>query len=212
MLILIMVIIMSIYNIGTRTIIVLVFLFILTKLMGKKQLNEASILDYIIGITIGSIAADISLDIEKNILAGLLSLSLYAIISVITSKLSINNNKVNKIINGNYVYLIKNGKILQDNLKKEGITILELQSSARGKNIYDISKVKDAILETSGIINFNLNNDIPINIIVDGKVQEDNLKTINKDYKWLKQNLNTNIENIILMTIDKKNKVSTISK
>ena len=61
-------------NIAGRTIVVIIILFFLTKLLGKKQISQLSLFDYIVGITIGSIAADISLDIEKDFISGLLSL------------------------------------------------------------------------------------------------------------------------------------------
>ena len=73
------------FNICFRTILVLIILFFITKMMGKKQISELNFFDYVVGITIGSIAADISLDIEKNMIAGIAALFIYGFISYIIS-------------------------------------------------------------------------------------------------------------------------------
>ena len=70
-------------NICFRTILVLIILFFITKMLGKKQISQLNFFDYIVGITIGSIAADISLDIEKGMLAGIASLLIYVLILVL---------------------------------------------------------------------------------------------------------------------------------
>ncbi|UKI27252.1 MAG: hypothetical protein L6V91_00870 [Bacilli bacterium] len=76
-------------NICFRTILVLIILFFITKMMGKKQISELNFFDYVVGITIGSIAADISLDIEKDMIAGIAALFIYGFISYIISFVSI---------------------------------------------------------------------------------------------------------------------------
>ena len=71
----------NVFCICFRTLLVLVILFFVTKLLGKKQVSQLSLFDYVVGITIGSIAADISLDLEKDLIAGIVSLLLYGIIA-----------------------------------------------------------------------------------------------------------------------------------
>ena len=137
-----------------RTILVLVILFILTKVMGKKQVSQMNVYDYLIGITIGSIAADISLDIEKNIIAGISSLIVYGLSSVLVTYLSLKSILFRKILIGTPTILIDNGKIIEKNLKKEGIDINDLLESARENNYFDLSYINYAILEASGNISF----------------------------------------------------------
>lgn len=190
-----------------RTVLVLIVLFIYTKLMGKKQLGQMNIYDYLVGITIGSIAADISLDIERNLLAGILSLSIYALSSVLVTFLSLKMLGFRKVFFGSPTILIDKGKIIVNNLKKEGIDINSLEEEARLNGFFEIDKIDYAILETNGQISFLANvkdlyvtngdmnislkeNELDINLIQDGRVLYDNLKYVNKTVKWLDKKIN----------------------
>ena len=206
-----------------RTILVLVILFILTKVMGKKQVSQMNVYDYLIGITIGSIAADISLDIEKNIIAGISSLIVYGLSSVLVTYLSLKSILFRKILIGTPTILIDNGKIIEKNLKKEGIDINDLLESARENNYFDLSYIMYAILEASGNISFmpkskydvvtkedlkvkSTDKGLCANIIIDSKLMIDNLENMNKDEKWLKKELKKkgykDYSSILLLTLD----------
>ena len=192
-----------------RTILVLIILFGMTKLMGKKQLSQMNLYDYLIGITIGSVAADISLDIEKNFVAGIVSLGIYCIFNVIVTYFSLKNLKFRKLFCGNPTILVDKGTILVDNLKKEGIDIDSFSEEARLNGFFDLKKIRYAILETNGQISFltkieddyvtNSNmrikleeNELGINLIQDGIVMNDNLLYIKKDKGWLDKVLKKN--------------------
>ena len=95
-----------------RTIATLVILFILIKIIGKNQLSQMNFYDYITGITIGSIVADISLDIEKNFIAGVLSLIIYGVISLLISKICQKSIKSRIFFNGRATTLIDKGKLV----------------------------------------------------------------------------------------------------
>ena len=101
----------EITNVILRTFLVLVLIFILFKLMGKKQVSQMSMFDYITGITIGSVAADISLDIEKNVISGIVCLIIYCIIDILLSYLSLKSVKLRNFFEGKETPLIINGKI-----------------------------------------------------------------------------------------------------
>ena len=216
-----------------RTILVLTILFILTKLMGKKQVSQMNIFDYTIGITIGSIAADISLDLDKNLTSGIVCLVLYGLFSILIAFLTLKNISIRRFFNGVPTILINNGKIIEKNLFREGIDINDLQEEARQNSYFDLSKIKYAILETSGKISFLpyskydliTKEDMKIkvkdeellsNIIIDTKLLENNLKYYNKDKEWLDKELNRqgykDYKNILLATIDKNNKVIIYKK
>ena len=192
--------------VALRSILVLIILFILTKLMGKKQVSQMNIYDYLIGITIGSIAADISLDLNHDLIAGIASLSIYTLSGVLVTYFSLKNLKIRKIFSGSPTFLIEKGNILTNNLKKEGIDINSLEEEARLKGYFDLSKINYAILETSGQISFlpeikndyvtnenmNINlkeNNLNINLIQDGEIIQDNLTHINKTVKWLEKKI-----------------------
>ena len=216
-----------------RTILVLTILFILTKLMGKKQVSQMNIFDYTIGITIGSIAADISLDLDKNLTSGIVCLVLYGLFSILIAFLTLKNISIRRFFNGVPTILINNGKIIEKNLFRERIDINDLQEEARQNSYFDLSKIKYAILETSGKISFLpyskydliTKEDMKIkvkdeellsNIIIDTKLLENNLKYYNKDKEWLDKELNRqgykDYKNILLATIDKNNKVIIYKK
>lgn len=216
-----------------RTILVLIVLFILTKCMGKKQVGQMNVYDYLIGITIGSIAADISLDIEKDLIAGLTSLVIFGISAVLVTYLTLKNIKFRRIFTGVPAILIEKGKIIEKNLHKEGIDINDLQEEARQSGYFDLNKVNYAILETSGRISFlpksseevvtkkdmNIKTKDDVlcaNIIIDGILLENNLSNMNKDKKWLDKELSKkgyrNYANILLLTLDNNNKISIYNK
>lgn len=216
-----------------RSILVLVILFFLTKCMGKKQVSQMNIYDYIIGITIGSIAADISLDIEKDAIVGIVSLAIYSLSGVLVTYLTLKNIRFRRIFSGVPTILIENGKILSKNLLKEGIDINDLQEEARQSGYFDLSKVNYAILETTGKISFLAKaseepvtrKDMKIkvkdeslcaNIIIDGTLLEDNLKNMKKDQQWLEKELKNrgykDYANILLFTLDSSGSIVIYDK
>ena len=206
-----------------RTFLVLIILFLITKCMGKKQVSQMNIYDYLIGITIGSVAADISLDLEKDIIAGIISLIIFGLSGVLVTYLTLKNIGFRRIFTGTPTILIDKGKIIEKNLSKEGIDINNLQEEARQQGYFDLSKINYAILETNGKISFlakslhevvtrkDMNikaKDEPLcaNIIIDSTLLENNLTYMNKDKKWLDKELNKkgykDYNNILLLTLN----------
>ena len=222
----------EIINVILRTFLVLILIFILFKLMGKKQVSQMSMFDYITGITIGSIVADISLDIEKNILSGIICLLIYCIVDIILSYLSLKSVKLRNLFEGKEEPLIVNGKINKENMAKNKITINILQTEARLMGYFNLDEINTAILEPSGMISFepkekekpatkkdmgvsSKDKGLVYNLIIDGKILEDNLKHVKKTEKWLKQQLKVQgkkLEEILLLTIDSEEKINIYSK
>lgn len=222
----------DIIEIIIRTISILIILFFLFKIMGKKQVSQMSMFDYITGITIGSIVADISLDIEKNIIAGLICLLIYCLTDIILANLSLKSIKLRNFFNGKEVILIENGKINRNNMKKNQITINILETEARVNGYFNLKEINNAILEPNGKISFeakeenkpttkkdlNLkvnNHPIVYNIIIDGEIVEDNLKHINKTTKWIQHELKVRgkkQEEILLLTYDTNNQIIIYNK
>lgn len=193
--------------------------------MGKKQISQMNLYDYIIGITMGSIAADISLDIEKNIIAGVTSLVIYGLSSILVTFLTLKSITLRKIINGMPTLLIDEGKIIYNNLRKEGIDINDLEELARQKGYFNLEKINYAILESSGKISFLAKNNIAkekidsylqINIIIDGTIIEENLKIMKKDNLWveniIKKNGYNGVWEILLLTLDKAGNITIFPK
>ena len=219
-------------NIIFRTIFILILLFFLFKIMGKKQVSQMSMFDYITGITIGSIVADISLDIDKNLTSGIICLLIYCFVDILISYLSLKNIKLRDFFNGKEVILIENGVLNRKNMGKNKITINILETEARVSGYFNLKDINNAILEPNGKISFepkenlkpSTKKDINLtpqdkslvyNIIIDGEIIYANLKHINKTEKWLNHQLKVlgkKKENILLLTIDKDDKIEIYSK
>lgn len=223
----------ELYSVILRTIIMLVILFILTKIMGKKQVSQMNIYDYLIGITIGSVAADISLDIKKDLVAGIVALIIYGLSGVLVTYLTLKSIKLRRLIMGTPTILINDGKIIEKNLRKEGIDTNDLQEEARQAGYFDLSKVNYAVLEVSGKISFLAKASAEVitrkdmnikakdeglcaNIIIDGILLENNLDYMSKDKKWLDKELKKkgyqNYSSILLLTLDNNNKIVIYDK
>lgn len=189
-------------DVALRTVISAVVLFIMTKFMGKKQISQLSIFDYIVGITVGSIAAAMAVDQETEYADALLSLVLYAALSVLISRLSLKSYKARLFLNGAPTVLVQNGTVLRSNLRKAKLNIHDFLEECRVNGYFDISDIAVAVMETGGHISilpksskrpltasdFNLP-DIPqglcANLIVDGKIMPHVLRALHKDEPWL---------------------------
>ena len=222
----------EITNVILRTFLVLVLIFILFKLMGKKQVSQMSMFDYITGITIGSIAADISLDIEKNILSGIICLVIYCLTDILLSYLSLKSVLLRNFFEGKEVPLIINGKINRENMAKNKITINILQTEARLMGYFNLDEINNAILEPSGMISFEpkekskpttkkdmgistSNKGLVYNLIIDGKILKDNLIHAKKTETWIKHELKVQgkkQKDILLLTIDGEEKINIYPK
>ena len=214
------------------SIVSLAVLFIITKVIGFRQISEMSFFDYVIGITIGSIAAEMSTNIDLEWWKGITAMAVYGIIGVILSLLSQKSLTARKIISGKPIILIEKGKISKKNMKKARIELDDLLSSARGNGYFNLSDIDYAIMETTGKISFqpvgqkrNLNpkdfNFAPqneglyINIIMDGNIIDDNLSVAGITKKELGNMLKARgerVEDIILGTIDSNKQLSIFQK
>lgn len=219
-------------NVSGRTIILIILMFFLFKLIGKKQISQISLFDYIVGITIGSVVADISLDIEKSMLSGIIVLLLYGLISKLISFINLKSVHFRQIFNGREDVIIKDGKIIRENLSKNMVTIDDLVSEARVAGYFCLDDINTAIIEANGRFSFELkekekptskkdigmnskNSGLVYNLIIDGKVIKENLKYASVNMKWLNQQLNVlgkKSNDILLFTISEDSKFKVFYK
>ncbi len=211
----------------------IIALFILTKLMGYRQMSQMSMFDYINGITIGSIAAEMSTSLDKNFVQPLVAMTVYAIAALFLSWISTKSIKARGIIEGNPVILLNDGKIYEKNLRKAKIDVSEFLVQCRVNGYFDISKLETAVLEGNGKISFlpksterpATPNDMKLtpsqehlvsNVIIDGKVFYKNLAHTGNDLKWLKNQIEKQgakeIEDILLATCDTENTLTIFYK
>lgn len=210
----------------------LAVLFIITKIMGFRQISEMSFFDYVIGITIGSIAAEMATNIDLEWWKGILAMVVYGVVGVLLSVITQKSIKARKFISGKPIIIIERGKISKEGMRKARIEIDDLLTSARVNGYFNLSDIDYAIMETTGKISFQpvaqkreLNpkdfNFAPereglyINVIMDGHVIEDNLSVAGITKKELENMLKAKgdkLENIFLGTIDINKQLTTYLK
>ena len=198
-------------SVTLKTLLSIVVLFFLTKLMGNKQISQLSFFDYVVGITIGSIGADLATS-SNPIHFSLIALILYAIVSVLISLFAIKSIKAKKFFTGKPIYLIKDGKILYENLSKAKVDITELIAEGRNQGQFDVTKITYAVMETNGRFSFfsDTAENFPINIILDGVIMENNLSLLKKDKTWLIKLLTDNGVNYKKLLLATKSKEQLI--
>lgn len=201
----------------------IVSLFILTKLMGDREISELSMFDYITSITIGSIAAEMATSLEGDFLKPLTAMIVYAVVSLLISYLTCKSIKLRRFFEGRTLLLYQNGQIYEENLLRAKIDVNEFLSMCRTSGYFDLNEIHTVIMETNGKLSIipnaqnrpatpsdlNLNpqqNKMLANIIIDGKILKENLKATGKDEIWLKKQLSSqgafDIKEVILANYD----------
>ena len=215
------------------TVVSFVILFSLSKLMGARTISNMSMLDYINGIAIGSIAAQLSIAEGKEIIYNIIALILYGLLTYLSEILSARYKRCRNILVGPPIILIEKKKIYFKNFKKANMEMEEFQSALRVLGYFDLSKVETAILEPTGQISvIPVAEEKPVvamdlelrpeqeemlaNIILDGDICQDNLKRMGKDEKWLEKEIARykikNRSDIFLATLDSNDKISFYTK
>lgn len=219
----------GIMNISLRSIVSVCVLFALTRLMGKKQISQLSFFDYVVGITIGSIAANFAIDPEMPYEYAIISLVIYALFPIVVSFITLNTMAGRRILGGTPTILIQNGKLIEKNLKKSKYNVNDILEECRMKGAFSISDVEFAILETSGQVSVLLkarkqpltpeNMNIKVSgkglsaeLIIDGKIMHEHLALVKHDEKWLLEELNKmNIDSpkeVLLASLDSDGKIN----
>jgi len=142
-----------------RSIMSFLLLLFMTRIMGKKQISQLTFFDYCVGITIGSIAATMSVDQNVKIANGLVALIIWGVFPLILAYVSLKSMRFTKMVDGKPTIMIQNGKVLEKNMKKNLFTIDELMLSLRDKGAFKVSDVEMAVLETNGKLSVLLKTD-----------------------------------------------------
>ncbi|MDT3698040.1 MAG: DUF421 domain-containing protein [Thermincola sp.] len=205
-----------------RTVLAIGVLFIFTKILGKRQIAQLSFFEYITGITIGSIAAYISLDLNATWYHGVVALFVWSAVVYGLEYISIKSKIARDIIDGKGVVLVKEGKVLEDNLTKAHITADELLEQLRQKNAFKFADVEFAVLEADGKLSVLMHKENqpltpkhlgikvgpeqePQTVIIDGVIMDEPLATLGLNRGWLNTELNkigVTVENVFLGQVD----------
>lgn len=211
----------------------IVVLFILSKVMGRKQVSQLNVFDYIIGISIGSIAAEMTLNNEIDFFEGVFAISIYAVFAYLITLLTNKSIIARRLLIGCPTVLIEDGKLNYKALKKSKLDLNDFLQEARIQGYFNLSEIEFAIMEANGQVSFLPKSNVqPVkrkdiklktsyeglccNAIIDGKIMINNLKEIGKNEEWLLTRLKNNhykdINSLALVILDSKEKMTVYEK
>lgn len=217
------------YPVLFRSLISLLTLFIVAKIIGKKQISELSLFDYVIGISIGNFAAEMTINLDSPEFDGILAVFIFGAVAYLVSYLSMKSIFIRRYFMGTPTIIVQEGQIIKKNMKKVRMDVNDLLEEARIKGYFDLSELQYGIMEANGEMSFlpypkykpvtiqDIDKTLPIgslfaNIIIDGKIMKENLKLMGKEEKWLEQQLKvkgyTDKKKILLCTLDSSDKIT----
>ncbi len=187
-------------------------LFVFSKLLGKKQIAQLDFVDYAIGISMGSIAADMAFDVDEPWYHFVIAMAVFFVLDMLISFIGRKGPFLKRILKGKPLVVIYEGKLNYENLKKSKLDVNDLLALCREKGYFDLKQVAYALFETSGELSVMpigeerpaVTKDLPIEIqraalpnylVIDGRVSDSGLSEINKDREWLYSQLSVNSEN-----------------
>jgi len=181
-------------------------LLIYARILGKQQVAQLTFFEYVTGITIGSIASEMSVDLTSKVLPHALGLFIWFALPLALQYLTAKSRLIGKIVNGEPVVVIQNGKLLDKNMRLTRYRVDDLLEQLRSKNVFDLGKVEFALLESNGGLSVLLKSQhqpvtpadlgiatqydgLPTELIVDGEVQLQNLEDVGLSLEWLSREL-----------------------
>ena len=174
------------------------------KFMGKRELGELGLVDFVISTVLSQIIAISIENYKEPLLFTLAPLILLVFLQVFLAYLSLKNKKIRTFLDGSESLIINKGKINKQEMRKQRYSLDDLLSQLRNKDIRSIDEVDYAVLETGGKLSVFKKDDkertvFPLPLIVDGEIEYKNLGYIRKDEVWLKDILkekNTKLEDV----------------
>lgn len=223
---------MEFLQIVLLTVVSFIVLFVMTKIMGFRAISELSFLDYVVGITIGSVAAEMSTNIDIEWWKGVTAMAIYALFAVLSAYLSQKSARARRFLSGEPIIIINNGNIDKKAMKKAKIEINDLLTSARTQGYFDLADIDYAIMETTGKISFmptpaqrqlnpkdfNFNpqrKGLCFNIVLDGNIMKNNLAAADINEAKVNSILaqrGVALNQILLATIDESGAVQIFEK
>ena len=211
----------------------LFILFLVTKLIGKKQVSELSLFDYVIGISIGNFTAEMTMSLDVQFINGVMALLTFGLFAYLISLLTMKSIRIRRFFIGVPTVIIQNGKIIEKAMKHVMIDINDLLEQCRINGYYDLTQIEYAIMEANGKISIMpkseykpltpndmkkkvAQEDLQANVIIDGVIMQNNLENMNKSINWLEKELKVKgykeYDDIILAILDKNDKLTIFDK
>lgn len=180
-------------------------LFIIAKFIGRKQVSQLDFFDYITGITIGSIAAEMATELEEP-WKPLIAMIIYGSVTLLLSSVTIKFPRVRKFLNGTPTILMDHGKLYRENLKKSKLDLSEFMVLCRQQGYFDLTDIQTAVFEYNGKLTIlpvssqrpATPNDLNLapkqellftELIMDGRVLDENLSRMGLNRVWLEKQL-----------------------
>ncbi|MCT4606855.1 MAG: DUF421 domain-containing protein [Marinisporobacter sp.] len=205
-----------------RSISLFLVAFIATKMMGKKYFAKMTHFQFIYYTVISILIALISVNIIKNLAFGMIALGVWIILPILLEYLSLKSKYFHDLINGKETILIRNGKVMEENLSKMRLTGEELLRELRSKNSFNVADVEFAVMESTGEMNILLKSDKkpvtaydleknianqkePQTVILDGNILDESLRNRGLNRGWLKMqlaSLGVSLDNVFIGQID----------
>ncbi|BFT74903.1 MULTISPECIES: DUF421 domain-containing protein [Paenibacillus] len=200
---------MDILTIFLRTVLIYFVVFLMLRLMGKREIGKLSLFDLVISIMIAEIAVFVLEDVKKPIMDGIVPMATLVLIQIIIAYVTLKNRNLRILFDGKPSVIIKQGLIDREEMRKHRYNLDDLMQQLRQNKIMNVADVEFAVLEPSGklsVVEKSLKaketaideqglkgtiryEGLPLPLIMDGKVQDDNLEKIGKTRFWLKNQL-----------------------
>ena len=204
----------------------IIALFFSTKIIGNKQMSELSMFDYINGITIGSIAAEMATSLDSKFYYPLTAIVIYTVIMWFISYLTEKNIKLRRFFTGRSIVLMQSGKIYQKNFKTSKIDINDFLVQCRINGFFTLDDVDTAIPDEVSKyeppvnvqdMNITANQEkLSFTVVLDGHIMEENLKFSGNNKKWLENELQKqkigNVKDVFIALCDGNNTLSVYKK
>ena len=196
---------MELLQVAITSVVSFLVLFFLAKIMGHRQIAQLSVFDYINGITIGSIAAELATELEKP-LRPLLAMVIYALLTVLLEALALKYQRLRKFISGTPSIILNNGKLYRENMKKARLDLTEFLIQCRQQGYFDLGAIQTAVYESDGRLTI-----LPVaerrpatpedlgvapekeqfftEVIMDGRILGGNLQRMGVNETWLEKQL-----------------------
>ena len=215
-----------------RTLILYIVLVLTVRLMGKRQIGEMEPAEFVVTMLIANLAAIPMQDSAIPLLSGLVPILVILGLELVLAVATMRSIRIRNIFCGKPVILMENGKIIEKNLKKTRVNLDELTMHLREKDIFDLTTVKYAILETNGQVSALLyakaapaaakdagirvkDTELPVTLISGGRLLEENLALSGKSRAWLDETLHRHgctVRAVLLLTVDKGGRVYLVRR
>lgn len=223
---------MDLLQVSFRAFLSLATLFLVAKVIGKKQVSQLSLFDYVIGISIGNFAAEMTINLDSDIMFGTLAVLIYGFVAYLINILTMKSIVLRRFFMGKPNMVIKDGVILEGGLKTVKFDINDLLEQCRSMGYFDVSEIAYALVESDGKLSILPKGDsrnvtvsdmglkakrssMCANVVMDGNIMELNLKEMGRSKDWLLDELKKkkkNVSDILLATVDDNGKLVVFEK